>query len=61
MGILTTFGLFKRLERFTMETKEPSAPDPEFRARLVSEFRSDIEALSRILGRDLSDWSKRPD
>ncbi len=56
MGILTTFGLFKRLERFTMETKDPGAPDPEFRERLASEFRSDIETLSRTLGRDLSHW-----
>ncbi|MGE4608128.1 MAG: sulfotransferase [Myxococcota bacterium] len=61
MGILTTFGLFKRLERFTMEAKEPGVPDPEFRARLASEFRSDIEVLSRTLGRDLSHWSERPD
>ena len=60
MGILTTFGLYKRLERFTMETKEPVAPDLDFHARLVAEFGSDIEDLARMLERDLSHWSESP-
>jgi len=60
LGILTTFGLFKRLERFTMETREPVEPDPEFRKHLAAAFRSDIESLSRTLGRDLSHWSEEP-
>jgi hypothetical protein len=32
--------------------------DPDFRAELVEEFKEDVDKLSRILGRDLSHWSK---
>ena len=56
VGILTTFGWFKRLEKFTMEPIDPEEPDPEFSALLAREFRTDVELLSRQLGRDLSHW-----
>lgn len=56
IGILATFGWFKRLERFTMRPIEAVEPDPEFSALLAREFRADIELLSRRLGRDLSHW-----
>jgi hypothetical protein len=39
------------------EKKEPRIPlRPEFYAELVEHFRSDVDKLSELTGRDLSDW-----
>ena len=32
--------------------------DPDLRRRLTEEFAPEVERLGRMIGRDLSDWSR---
>jgi hypothetical protein len=37
---------------------KPPPMDPELRESLRQEFQPEIESLGRLLGRDLSDWTR---
>jgi len=50
--------VFKQIERITTKYRpRPSMPE-ELRRELIEYFRSDIEKLSELIGRDLSGWLK---
>jgi hypothetical protein len=57
LGIQKTFNVFAILNRFNVQRESRPVLRPEFRAKLVQEFRPDVERLARIIGRDLSHWS----
>jgi hypothetical protein len=48
--------LHKRLVRWNQLEVRPTPLAPAFRAELCAAFASDVETLSRLLGRDLSPW-----
>ena len=48
--------LFKRLVRLNTEYKPRAPMDPQLRRRLQEEFLPEVEALSSLLGRDLTHW-----
>jgi len=50
------FGLIPSLMRLNSKTAPRKPISPAFRAELNEFFREDVAKLSRILGRDLSDW-----
>ncbi len=50
-------GPVKRVLQSALTRKQSrQALSDEFRAHLVDEFQSDVEKLSRLLGRDLTQW-----
>jgi hypothetical protein len=51
-------GLRKRLKRFNKAPEKRQELSQEMRATLREYYRSDVEKLSRLLGRDLSHWTK---
>ena len=55
-GISRAFNVLESLNRLNQESESHTALNPKFRERLVKEFRPDIERLSTLIERDLSDW-----
>lgn len=52
--------LRKRLKKMNSIAVDATPLDPQFAALLRQEFRTDIEALGHLLGRDLSHWLSPP-
>jgi hypothetical protein len=48
--------LWEALKRLNAKKEQRQPMTPEFRAKLVEEFRPDIGKLSSLIGRDLSHW-----
>ena len=61
---LVPSGLRSRIRRAllncNLEVKARPPMDPELRKRLQREFEPKVEQLSKLLGRDLSEWHKDP-
>jgi len=49
-----------RLKRLNTRYETRPPMDPRLRERLQNELRPDVEALGRLLGRDLMSWSAAP-
>lgn len=56
LGIVRVFNILEILNRPNEQPESRPTLSPEFRERLVEEFRPDIERLSGLIERDLSDW-----
>lgn len=54
------WGIVRKLRRLNKRTRERAPLRPEFHARLVEDFRLEVEKLESILDRDLSDWRTVP-
>jgi hypothetical protein len=48
--------LYRLFYRVNTSVKQRPRMDPELRERLLTEFAEDADELSRLLGRDLSEW-----
>jgi len=55
-GIVRAINILEILNRPNEQPESRPTLSPEFRERLVEEFRLDIERLSGLIERDLSDW-----
>ena len=58
LGIVRTFNVLDILNWPNERAESRPTLSPEFRKRLVEEFRPDIERLSGLIECDLSDWLK---
>ena len=56
LGIVRTFNVLEILYRPIERAESRPNLSPEFRKRLIEEFRPDIEQLSSLIERDLSAW-----
>mgnify|MGYP006288918965 CR=1 FL=1 len=56
LGVVRSFNVLALFRPFYESTQARPTLSPEFRQRLVAEFQPDIERLSDLIGRDLSDW-----
>jgi hypothetical protein len=48
--------VYNRIERLNTTQTKRTQMDPALRARLTEHFRPDVEKLSRLIDRDLSNW-----
>jgi Sulfotransferase domain len=55
-GIERRLGILRMIRRLNVRDAENKAIEPELRAELTNYFRSDLEELSGLVDRDLSDW-----
>jgi hypothetical protein len=51
----------RSLKRLNFKEQPRTTLDQQLRARLTVEMAPDVEALGKLLGRDLSGWSRLPD
>ncbi|RJG17415.1 hypothetical protein D4A39_11905 [Alcanivorax profundi] len=58
LGIRKRVRLLSRLRRWNVSYKERKPIDQETRGSIQCRFSNDIDLLSSILGRDLSDWKR---
>ncbi|MGI9275463.1 MAG: sulfotransferase family protein [Endozoicomonas sp.] len=56
--VLRYFNILSCLRKLNTNVKPRSSPPEALRQQILGEFRSDIERLSVILGKDLSHWLK---
>lgn len=56
LGIVRIFNVQQILQRPIERAESRPTLSPEFRERLVAEFRPDMERLSELIERDLSGW-----
>ena len=54
LGIVKAFNVLDSLNQLNQEAESRPMLAPKFRERLVTEFRTDIDQLSILIGRDLS-------
>jgi hypothetical protein len=55
-GLRFSSGIGRRVNRFNTVRAQRTPMRPEFRRELIEHFRSDIEKLAELTGRDLSSW-----
>jgi len=58
LGIVRAFNFLAFMHRLNEQAESRPTLSPEFRERLVEEFRLDIERVSSLIERDLSDWRR---
>lgn len=54
-----SMGILNAIDKINMQRNKAPALRPELKQELVEVFRSDVDKLSGILGRDLSHWLKK--
>jgi Sulfotransferase domain len=56
LRLQSSFGFLPMLIRLNVGDARVETLEPEFRAELANYFRNDVEELSSLVGRDLSEW-----